>query len=335
MTKFSVIIATRNVSAFLRESFSHLKQLDYKNFEVITITDDPIKNDFNLDDKFIFITSNGSGNPSIKRNLGAKKATGDVLVFLDDDAYPTKNWLTEADKLFSDPNLYALGGPAMTPTDAGFQEELSGRVLESWMASGGTTYRHRPSSEREIDDYPTVNLFVRKSAFDKVGGFDIEFWPGEDTKLCLDLIKSNGRNFKYNPNPQVYHHRRTDFLGHLKQISRYGRHRGQFARIFPENSRVLGYFIPSLFILGLVLGPLVFTLVPILKPVYSMTVSLYLAFLLIEALRQKNIKFGLAVAPGIFFTHLIYGTNFIVGFIKRPKLQLKAVDTTSGNYIEG
>lgn len=335
MTKFSVIIPVRGVGDFLKESFTHLSKLDYKDYEVIVVTDGPIQNDFGLGDKFIFISSGGSGNPNVKRNLAASRASGDVLVFLDDDAYPKADWLLKADKLFQDKNMYALGGPAITPLDAKSLEQMSGKVLESWLASGGTTYRHTPSYEREINDYPTVNLFVRKEAFQKIGGFSLEFWPGEDTVLCLDLIKAYGKKFKYNPNPIVYHHRRNLFAPHLKQISRYGRHRGQFARIFPENSRVLSYFVPSFFILGLLFGPLVVTLVPVLRPIYFAVIALYIFLLGIEAIKQKNMLAGIYVAAGIFLTHLIYGTNFIVGFIMRPKLKLKAVDTKTGNYTEG
>ena len=331
MTKFSVIIPARGVGDFLKESFTHLQNLDYKNYEVIVVTDQEVQNDFGLDERFIFLSSGGSGNPNVKRNLAAKKATGDVLVFLDDDAYPKTDWLIEADKLFQDKSLYALGGPAITPIDAKFLERMSGKVLESWMASGNTTYRHIPLPERDIDDYPTVNLFVRKEAYEKVGGFSLEFWPGEDTKLCLDLIKAYGKKFKYSPKPIVYHHRRNLFVPHLKQISRYGKHRGQFARIFPENSRIPSYFVPSIFILGLLLGPFVI----VLRPVYLATVALYISLLGTEAIKQKNIKAGLYIALGIFLTHLVYGTNFIVGFIRRPKLKLKAVDTKTGNYTEG
>ena len=43
-----------------------------------------------------------------------------------------------------------------------------------------------------VSDYPTVNLFVRKKIFLKVGGFVEDFWPGEDTKFCLDLVKLYG-----------------------------------------------------------------------------------------------------------------------------------------------
>ncbi len=337
MSKFSIIIPVRKINTFLQENISHLKELEYKNFEVIIITDEEEKYNFQ-DPRFILVYS-GSIGPGEKRNVGASKATGEILAFLDDDAYPEKDWLDRAAEVFENTEIYALGGPAMTPKNAGFLEKMSGRVLESWMASAGTVYRHTPGKSMEIADYPTVNLFVRKKIFDRVGGFPIEFWPGEDTKLCLDLVKSQGRKFTYDPSPVVYHHRRNLFIPHLKQISRYGRHRGQFARIFPETSRLPSYFAPSAFIIALVLGPLLSLLFPPLWKLYFGGAFLYLALLLSEGLRiflkDKDLKGAVYVTVGIFLTHIVYGTNFIIGIMKKPALKLRGIDKTTGNYLGG
>jgi len=199
--------------------------------------------------------------------------------------------------------------------------------------------RHKENSARKIDDYPTVNLFVRKTAFESVGGFILDFWPGEDTKLSLDLVKKYGRKFLYDPRPVVYHHRRFLFGPHLKQISRYGKHRGQFARLYPETSRKFSYFTPSLFLTGLVLGPFSFVLSATFKLLYFCVLWLYVGLLLAEGAKvyqkENSVKAAVYVMAGILLTHLVYGANFIVGFIKRPTLQLKAVDKKTGNYSEG
>jgi len=337
VNKFSIIIPVRKINEFLKENISHLKELTYQNFEEVIITDEEESYDFQ-DSRFILINSGPIG-PGEKRNIGAAKASGDILAFLDDDAYPEKDWLDRAVEVFENQEAYALGGPAMTPKDAEFLEKMSGRVLESWMASAGTVYRHTPGKSMEIDDYPTVNLFVRKKVFDGVGGFPVEFWPGEDTKLCLDLVKSQGRKFNYEPSPVVYHHRRNLFIPHLKQISRYGRHRGQFARIFPETSRLPSYFAPSAFVTGLVLGPFISLALPRLWELYLIGLVLYLSMLICEGARvffkDKNLKGAVYVSLGIFLTHIVYGINFIVGILKKPALKLRGVDKTTGNYLGG
>lgn len=338
MTRYSIIIAVRKINSYLRESIEHIKKLNYRQFEAIIVLDDQEDTGFVVDGRFKFCTS-GPVGPGEKRNIGAKFADGEILVFLDDDAYPSADWLNQADKVFAEIDTYALGGPALTPPNASFWEKMSGLVLESWLSSGGTEYRHIPLFQRPIDDYPTVNLFVKKDAFIAVGGFNTEFWPGEDTKLCLDLVTKYGSKFIYDPRPVVFHHRRTLLMPHLKQISRYGRHRGQFARIFPENSRTLNYFIPSLFIIGLLVGPFTYFLNLWLLLLYMSALILYMILLTVAALiagiKSKSIMAIPSVFFGILFTHLVYGTNFIIGFIKRPELKLKSVDKTTGNYSEG
>lgn len=354
MLLFSIIIPVRGINAFLRENISHLRQLDYSNLEVIIVVDEFENYDFEGDTRFKLLIS-GKVGPGEKRNIGAFASTGDVLAFLDDDAYPDSKWLTYAAQLFENPAVFALGAPAVTPLDAGFQEKLSGYVLSSFMASAGTVYRHIPQPARQIDDYPSVNLFVRRESFLKVGGFTTEFWPGEDTKLCLDLIKLHKTKFLYDPRPIVYHHRRNFFAHavwngslskflfaacpHLKQVSRYGQHRGQFARIFPETSFRLSYLIPSLFVVGLVLGGLVVLIYQPLKVLYLGSILIYASLLGVEGLRilakEKTFNYFFLLPLGIFLTHLVYGINFILGFFRKPALKLKNYDSKSGNYVEG
>lgn len=337
MIKFSIVIAVRNINDYLKENIKAIKNMEYKDYEAIIVLD-KFENFSTDDPRFIFVES-GPIAPGEKRNIGVTKSTGDVVVFLDDDAYPETTWLTKAADIFKDGSIFALGGPALTPKDASFLERLSGYVIESPLSSGFTTYRHKTQNFRYIDDYPTVNLFVRRDLFIKVGGFSKDFWPGEDTKLCLDIVRSTRKKFLYDPEPIVYHHRRKLFLPYLKQISRYGQHRGQFARIYPENSRVLSYFIPSLFIIGLTLGSLTSLISPILFLAYKIVVGIYLTLLLIEStkvlVKDVSVISAFTFAFGVFATHVVYGINFLLGFIRRPKLKLKAVDPKTGNYSEG
>ena len=335
--KFSIIIPVRAINDFIKESVAEIKKLQYSEFETIIVVDSPT--DYNFEDSRFQVLSSGSISPGEKRNLGAKAATGDILVFLDDDAFPASDWLLEASKIFENPEVYALGGPAITPFNASLLERISGRVLESFLVSGGTTYRHKVTKERFINDYPTVNLFVRKDAFIKVGGFSSEFWPGEDTKLCLDLVDYYKRPFIYSPKPVVFHHRRNLFRPYLKQISRYGMYRGRFARVFPQTSRLPMYFIPSLFLIFAVYGAPLSVLFSPFTWIYKYIMGIYLLFVLIESFRayfkDSNPASLFLFFFGAILTHIVYGFNFIIGFVVKPKLQLKSVDTKTGNYNEG
>jgi len=338
LPKFSIIIAVRTINDYLEENIAHLKKLSYKNFEVLIVTDDKEDYDFFGDERFRLLVSGPKG-PGEKRNVGARNAKGQILAFLDDDAFPHRNWLTHAEEIFRNPNVFALGAPAVTPINAPFKEKMAGYVLESYLTGASTVYRHKPGPRRFINDYPTVNLFVRRIVFWNVGGFLTEFWPGEDTKLCLDIVRLFGRKFLYDPKPVVYHHRRQLFSPFLEQISRYGRHRGQFARIFPETSRLPSYFAPMLFTIFLLLSPVACIYFPALCPWVLGVLWLYVLLVSVEALKACLRTISLRAFPyvwiGIFLTHLVYGINFISGLIKKPTLKLRDVDSTTGSYLGG
>lgn len=334
---FSIIMPVRKINDFVKESISYIKKLKYENFEVIILTDE--FENYNFEDERFRLIGVGPIGPGEKRNIGAKASFGDVLAFLDDDAFPSPDWLDVAKSVFTRSSVYAVGGPAVTPIKVSIEEKVAGRVLESWLCSGPTGYRYFPDRKRLVKDFPSVNLFVKREAFFSVGGFPIDFWPGEDTKLCLDLVEKFGSDIWYEPNLVVFHHRRELFVPFLKQLSRYGRHRGQFARIFPKTSRLPGYFIPSLFILGLLFGPVVIYFLKPLALVYFSFITIYLFVLLMESLRvialENNLYAGLLFVVGAFETHIVYGINFVYGYFKRPQLKLRNVDEKSGKYIEG
>ncbi len=335
--KVSIIIPTRTISIYLKESIPYLKKLDYEAYEVLILTDDVETYD-GLPKNFKII-STGNVGPAEKRNLALKFASCDILAFLDDDAFPEFDWLDNAVKDFSDLNICAVAGPSITPKKVSIKEEASGEVLASDLTSGGTTYRHKKGKRMFVDDYPTVNLLVRFDDFKRIGGFDPEFWPGEDTKLCLDLINKTGKKILYDPEVVVYHHRRELFKPHLKQISRYGVHRGQFARIFPETSRKLQYFIPSLFILGLVFGPVLSLVNRWFLYFYLLALISYIFILLFETARvlnkKKNFLLTFYFLEGVVATHVVYGYSFLYGLFVRPKLNLRAVDKKKGKFLEG
>lgn len=335
--KFSIIIPVRKVNDFVKESISKIKELDYGDYEVLIVLDEKEEGLVD-DDKFRYIFT-GSLGPAEKRNIAAKESSGDILAFLDDDAYPRHDWLYIAEREFEDESVYALAGSTLTPENCSFLEKMAGKVLDTPFVSGSTLLRFRPLERKVIDDSPTVNLFVRKNVFLSIGGFTVNFWPGEDTKLCLDLVNKFKRGFPYEPDLIVYHHRRELLLPHLKQISRYGRHRGWFARAFPETSRFFPYFIPSLFVLGLFLGPLVCNFVPYLWNIYFSVISVYLTVMFFECVKkaseEKSLLAGCYMSVGMLLTHVVYGFNFIIGYIKKPELKLRKFDVKTGNYIGG
>ena len=150
----------------------------------------------------------------------------------------------------------------------------------------------------------------------ELGGFDTKFWPGEDTFLCLKIIKGLKKKIIYDPDVLVYHHRRSLFKGHLKQIANYAAHRGYFVKRFPETSLKFVYFLPSMLVFGLIIGLLLSFLNPAFKLIYISAVAIYLALAFILSI-SKDFRLTLLVFWGIMLSHLVYGIYFIKGLFSR------------------
>lgn len=320
-TTFSIIIPVRVETDYLRETLKHLKKQTFKDFEILVITDKISK----------------TSNPAVKRNIGAQMSHAKYLAFLDDDSYPDKNWLKNSYQHLQGEDISAVCGPCLTPPGDNIYQKASGLVWGSLLGSGGAgTYRNKISPPTFVDDYPSVNLIVKKKDFDAVKGFDTYHWPGEDTILCLNLVHKLHKKILYHPSIIVYHHRRNVIIPHLQQITRYALHRGNFARIYPQTSLRIGYLLPSLFLIYTLLLPFllklsVFLLAPLIA--YSL---LLLVTSVIFLLEKNNLQVSLLATVTIPITHLYYGALFIKGFLT-PNLDFKAhkVDKIKGHYVGG
>lgn len=317
MKKVSIIIPVREINDYIREAIPHHLQLDYPDYEILIFPDEPSEETF---PKTRIIPSGKTG-PAEKRDMALEYAQGEIIAFIDDDAYPRSDWLKNAVAHFDDPSVGAVGGPAVTAENDGILRQASGKVYESFLCSGGYTYRYVPGKLMDAEDLPSVNLIVRKDVFAQVGGYDSNFYPGEDTKLCLDIIKEARKRIIYDPDVLVYHHRRKLFREHLKQSNNYALHRGYFAKVLPDTSRKLVYFIPSLFVLGLVAGPFLALLWPPLWYVYSAVLLLYFLLLVISTANLRHIRVWLLSIAGVFLTHVGYGIGFIRGLLSKELIR--------------
>ena len=243
----------------LWECLKGLSRQTYSNWEALILPDA----DFDLDsipaaagiEAKVSVLPTGKVRPAEKRNLGIREAAGEIIAFIDDDAYPDPHWLEYAVRYFGEPSIGAVGGPGVTPPGDGYRCRLGGRVYDNFLVSGNYRYRYKAGGVRkDVEDYPSCNLFVRKDLLDRFGGYRTDFWPGEDTLLCKDVI-DNWRRIVYDPWVIVYHHRRPLFTAHLRQLGRYAFHRGYFCKRFPSNSLRLSYFVPTGFTAGLLLLP--------------------------------------------------------------------------------
>jgi GT2 family glycosyltransferase len=315
----SIIIAVKTWAKNLEECVTKCQQVDYPDFEILILPDTFIGNDLPttfLEDSKIRVILTGYISVPEKRDMAIKEARGEILAFIDDDAWPQKNWLRDAVENFQDELVAAVGGPAITPHDDTLRQKASGLVYSSFLVSGRFVYRYLPKKRLEVDDFPTCNLLVRKSTLQELGGFRTIFWPGEDTKLCLDITKKLGKKIIYDPRALVFHHRRALFIPHLRQVSNYALHRGYFVKKFPSTSLRVAYFIPSLFLMALLVIGINGLFLSGIRVMYLGGLSLYLLLVLILSM-NRELRLVPLVFFGIIMTHLAYGTYFLKGLFSK------------------
>ena len=286
-------------------------------FEVILLPDEEVGSPnlgFAID-----IIPTGPISPAQKRDIGAKKAGGLYLAFIDDDAYPQSDWLDVANQiLISHSDVGAIGGPGITPKNDPFWARVSGAFFLS-VTSGGFPERYVSCPPcKSVDDWPSVNLIVRKSVYELIGGFDSNYWPGEDTLFCLKIIKQAELKILYVPNLVVWHHKRPGLMKHLRQVGNYGKHRGYFVKNYPETSCRIKYFIPTLWLVFVLLGVTLSSVSPWLEWTYLVGWLAYFIVLVFswkEIMRFEPITIAIGATPYIFLSHLWYGGKFLEGLL--------------------
>ena len=310
--RFSVIIpAHRDGPAFRRCVAASVEQ-DYDDYEVVVATD------HGLDGlpEGVRVVETGSAtdtSPAEKRDAAFEAASGDVLAYVDDDAYPAPDWLSTAARRLAQDGVKALGGPGLTPPDSSWRERLGGAVYESPAGSGPLRYRFVQAPERTVEDYPAYNLFVRRDALEAVGGWGTSFYGGEDTVLCLKLARA-GWPILYAPEVVAYHRRRPVILPHLRQVANVGRHRGYFVRAYADTSRRAIYALPSL-------GPVALALALLLvrrRPLIGLPL-VAAGYLGVTAESHRRHPFSVAAAVPLMAAahHLAYGAAFVRGLLSR------------------
>ena len=311
----SVVIACPGPSPYLTECLEALALQTYPHFEALVLPDAPC--DLGPTPFALHVIPTGKIRPAEKRNTGIQQARGEVVAFLDDDAYPVPAWIEQAIKYFTLPDVGGVGGPGVTPPGDPFLGQASGRVYANPLVSGNYRYRYLGDRVRaSIDDFPSCNLFVRTDVLRAIGGYRTDFWPGEDTILCADIAIGQKRRIIYDPWVQVFHHRRPLFGPHLRQIGRYALHRGYFAKRFPATSLRISYLIPTFFVLGLVVGAVLACLHPWLRIAYFAVLAFYMLITFLSSVSLSPARW-LVTWLGVMATHVVYGVRFAQGLLSR------------------
>lgn len=144
------------------------------------------------------------------RNTAVELASGEVVVFLDDDAAARPGWLRALLAPYEDPDVIGVGGVAHPKWPDGRPRTLPGAALGDPNATGeldwvvGCTYTGQPTERAEMRNLMGCNMSLRAEVFTRVGGFAEDMGRigknplgCEETELCIrarQAYVADGRN---------------------------------------------------------------------------------------------------------------------------------------------
>lgn len=196
MRTVSVVINTFNRCASLERTLRSLEWLDYENFEVVVVNGPSDDGTEKLLDRWSGRIKRGrcpNRNLSESRNIGIRMASGEIVAFIDDDAYPDPAWLDHLVAAFDWDEVAAAGGPVIGHTGFWYQvwHSRADRFGNFWTdfppCVNPTRLLASPRS-REYTYTIGTNSAFRRNVLVELGGFDEEFeYYLDETDLCCRI----------------------------------------------------------------------------------------------------------------------------------------------------
>jgi len=210
--RVSVIALTRDRPKEFLSLLQALQQQRMRDFEVIIVGAEPDIRDHGATDEFIgrlTCVQCIEQNISKSRNIGISQARGEILVFIDDDAAPEPDWLTELIKPFDNSNVGAVGGFVRGRNGVDFQ--WRGALIDRYGDHASLTLNdmkdaqfNDPKGELFLSTVG-VNSAFRNIALKEIGGFDEQFhYFLDESDVCLRLVKA-GWGTAIAPFAEVHH----------------------------------------------------------------------------------------------------------------------------------
>lgn len=219
MTKISAVISTYNRARYLPKVLQHLLQqsLDKKDYEIIVVNNnstdrtEAIAGNFhrnNPDIQFKYVIEINQGL-SYGRNRGILESEGDYITFIDDDAFPDRDYLkVTAAYLDAHPEVVATGGKI----HLSFEDEPPAWVNQYMASLLGHFDLGDKIKAFAPNNYPRgSNMSFRTSIFDQLGVFNTQLGrkgdnlEGSEEKDLFNRIYRTGKKVVYLPAALVHH----------------------------------------------------------------------------------------------------------------------------------
>jgi cellulose synthase/poly-beta-1,6-N-acetylglucosamine synthase-like glycosyltransferase len=212
--KVSIIVATLNNERTIDECLKAIFELNYpKDFLEVVVVDGCSKDaTVKTAQKYPVKVISMPLNAPAAYNYAMKMVSNDVLGFIDADAKVEKEWLNKLVACLDDPQVAGVSGGIET-----------WNTENAWARSIGYDLKNRYARlKKYVVRVATMNLLLKKSVIETVGGFDENLPSQYDTDLGF-RITSRGYKILFEPNAKCYHFNRSTVSGYFRQQLQYGK----------------------------------------------------------------------------------------------------------------
>jgi len=193
----SVVINTCNRAESLNKTIQSLLQQAATNIEIIAVNGPSTDNTLDVLEKYrgrIKIQQCSEFNLSVSRNIGIAASSGDVVAFIDDDAFPEPKWAERILDAYASEEVGGVGGHVFDQTGVAYQTTY---ILCDRFGSGWVQENINPS---DLYSFPYsfkysamigTNCSFRRDILLRIGGFDEEYeYFLDETDVVVRVIDS-------------------------------------------------------------------------------------------------------------------------------------------------
>ena len=208
----SVVVVTLQRPEVLRICLQHLVSQTVPAWELVVVDASPDQETRHLIEKefpSVRYLKNplGPGTTGASRNLGLAAVTGDIIAFIDDDAFAYVDWIEQLLKPYMHQDVGGVGGRALNGQPG--EDTLGVEEIGQFRADGTLTgnFAANPGHTVEVDHFLGANMSFRREVLLSLGGIR-DGYPGtclrEETDLAV-RVKRAGWQLIFTPFAVVEH----------------------------------------------------------------------------------------------------------------------------------
>ena len=321
----SVVIPVVNEERHLAKAVGRILTQDYTGPIEVVIAVGPSKDktvdvarDLAAADSRVIVVESPTGKTPAGLNAAIGASHGDIVVRVDGHAMIPADYVRTAVNVLEVTGADNVGGIMAAEGTTDFEHAVA-RAMTSKFGVGGASFHVGGEAGPALTVY--LGAF-RRSALDRVGGYDESMERAQDWEMNLRIRQSGGIVW-FTPHMQVTYHPRPNVRALARQYHDYGRWRREVMRRHPDTASLRYLAAPVavvamatgtvIAVAGLSTGHRVLTVLGALAPLGYLIGNLVASA--VTALRRPPLSLGAVLwLPVVYATmHLAWGAGFLRG----------------------